>query len=104
GLLGWGGLRRLPGCLVGHWLCGSSIPSSLSPAAEGYADFREEVDGVVVVELLQRLIRQGETGQDGLAVFGKVRVEDGRRSDVGGFPELAVGPEAAGEEVEAAVV
>ena len=78
--------------------------TSSSPPAERHPDLREELDGIVVIELLQHVIGQGQPADGGLVVGRQVGVEDGIGADGGCFPEFAVDPEAAGEEVEAAIV
>src|SRR5438477_2155374 len=74
------------------------------PAAEGGADSGQELDRVVVVELLEDVVGEGQAAEVGLVVGRHVGVADGVGAGVGGLPELAVDPPAAGKEVEAAVV
>src|SRR5687767_11339683 len=81
----------------------SASPRS-SPSFEADTDARQEADRVVVVHLLKNLIGQGQAAELRLPVVRQVRVVDRRGADVGSLPEFAVGPPAAGEEVEAAVV
>src|SRR5205807_8959941 len=72
--------------------------------AEWHANLRQQSCGVVVIELLEHVIWQCQAAERRLIVWRQVGVEDRIGADIGGLPQLAVDPEAAGEEIEAAVV
>src|SRR5438552_185157 len=78
--------------------------TSVFALAKSHASPRQKLHRIVMIKLLQHGIRQRQTTKRGLIVRRKIGIDDRAGADIRCVPQLAMGPESAGEEVEAAVV